>query len=442
MAEKKASKAALGELKKLAAAKKKGKPGERGGKAGETVVAAAPSAYGEFDRAALLRPPDANAAAKRLLQIGKLAKELGVRPAREVLTPVIAVPTDFVQVDLATRVYGWPIERITIIHGPSNEGKTLTALGLGLSFLRRGHLFLYVDAEFTTPQQWLQTLMAQHFDHPGFVAMRPRTYEETVDSVRKFVRGVAAAREAGSIPPDTTAFVVVDSIKRLVPEDFWARIRQHGAQGKAGSVDGYGGRGGMILAKMNADWLQELIPLLFHTKCGLCIIGRESDDQDADKWDKLAERDWRLTGGGALKFDSSLIVRCTRAGYVTEGAGEEEKKRVIGERHKLRIWKTKVGGKDGKYTDAFFHTSNGAVAPEGYDRARDIIELAKRFGTVTGDAWLTWVGGDSKWNGVNAAVRELSRNKEMLEKLEAEVRANFSSAIETEDAAAEEAVEE
>jgi hypothetical protein len=47
------------------------------------------------------------------------------KPAQEVLVPVRAVPTIFPSLDIVTRVGGWPIERFSLIHGPSNEGKAL-----------------------------------------------------------------------------------------------------------------------------------------------------------------------------------------------------------------------------------------------------------------------------------------------------------------------------
>src|SRR5690606_8630504 len=73
------------------------------------------------------------------------------RPAAEVLRHIESVPTIFPQYDAAVRVGGHPISRFTLIHGPSNEGKTVFTQGLGRSFLERGHFFALADAERTTP---------------------------------------------------------------------------------------------------------------------------------------------------------------------------------------------------------------------------------------------------------------------------------------------------
>ena len=76
----------------------------------------------------------------RLAQLTRAASAFkGFRPASEVLTVVRAVPTCFIQVDHATRVDGWPIERFTMGHGPSNHGKAGA-----------------IDSHVLTPRGWVQ----------------------------------------------------------------------------------------------------------------------------------------------------------------------------------------------------------------------------------------------------------------------------------------------
>lgn len=347
------------------------------------------------------------------------------KPAREVLTKVEAVPTIFPQFDRGTRVGGLPLARFTVVHGPSNNGKTVFTTGLGLSFLQRDHFFGLVDAENTTPIDWLEKLMGGYEDHPGFHAMRPSSYEETVDGVRSFLTQIGEAREKGEIPKETTGLVVVDSIRKLVPQNILAKILKAGAEGEKGSIDGMGGRAAQIKAALNAAWLDEVTMLLHQTNTSMIVIARETDDPNADANDKKWGNDWHITGGKALIFDSSLIIRITRQSWVKAGSGDDDKQ-TIGERHKARIWKTKVGQKDDKHTDCFFHTSNGKLVPEGYDRARDVLELAKKYEVVKAPkgAWLSW--NSNRWQGENAAVRKLTEEPAKLAELEAEVRARFS----------------
>lgn len=339
----------------------------------------------------------------------------GFKPATEVLTKVRVHPTIFPLYDRATKVGGHPIERIALVHGPSNHGKTAFVHGLGLSFLRAGNFYAYVDAEYTTPEEWLQMLMRGYQDHPGFVASRPDSYEQTVDAIRDFVNNVAAARNAGDLEPETTALIVVDSVRKLVPKNLMAKLLK-GAEKE--SIDGAGGRGAMIKAALNAQWLDELVPLLYHTKTSLVFIAREYE-QGVDL-SKLHEpgggSEYKVGGGKALIFESSLVARITRS-YVKEG--QNETARIVGERHRIDITKTKVSGKQHKVETGFFHTSNGVLVPAGFDRARDVIELALDAGVLEqAGSWLKCDQLNAKWQGVSKAVVELTSNEAMLDTLE------------------------
>jgi recombination protein RecA len=123
----------------------------------------------------------------------------------------------------------------------------------------------------------------------------------------------------------------------------------------------------------------------------------------------------KVGGGRALQFDSSLVCRVSRAAWVKQG------EQVIGERHKVEITKTKIGGKDGKTSICYFHTSNGKLIAEGFDRARDMIEAATGMGLIDrGRSGVVW--GEHKWRGIDAAVKELTGEPEQMAKLENEIR--------------------
>lgn len=305
-------------------------------------------------------------------------------------------------------------------------------IGLGLSFLERHHFFALVDAEYTTPEDWLVKMMDRYAKSPAFLALRPHTYEETVDAVRELLDGLLAARDAGEAHADTTALIVIDSLRKLVPEDILAKIKKHGAEGQSGSVDGMGGRAAQIKAAMNASWLDELTPKLYHCRAAMAVIARETEDPTATARDKQFGNDYKVTGGKSVIFDASLLVRVTRSEWVKEGTGDAA--RIVGERHRLTIRKTKVGSKEGKDVVCYFHTSNGVLIPEGFDRARDVLELARHYNLVSETGtWLSWAG--HRWQGVTAAVRKLNERPEALVDLEGQVRARFApdEALETEE---------
>jgi len=367
--------------------------------------------------------PKPNARLKGLAAVAK--RFAGWKPAREVLVKVQAVPTIFPSFDRGTRVGGMPLARFMTVHGPSNHGKSAFVIGLGASFLQRGHFFGLIDAENTTPIDWLEKLMRGQEDNPAFVAQRPTSYEETVDGVRKFLTNIGEAREAGEIDKDTTGLVVVDSIRKLVPQNILAKILKEGAEGEKGSVDGMGGRAAQIKAALNAAWLDEVTMLLQQTNTAMIAIARETRDPNADANSRKYGTDWKVTGGDALIFDASLVARITRKAWVKAKAGSDDAE-TIGERHQIRIWKTKIGGKDDKHTDCIFHTSNGHLVAEGFDRARDVLELAIEYDIVKAPAgaWLSWSG--QRWQGINLAVKKLTSCPDKLDELEREVRARFS----------------
>lgn len=352
------------------------------------------------------------------------ARSKSFRPARETLRRVRAVPTIFPDYDRKTRVGGHPVDRVTVVHGPSSHGKTVFTHGLGLSFLRRGHLYCPIDAEMTTPIDWVETLLGEHADNPAFLASRPKSYEQAVDDVRRVAEGVADARAKGKLPPETTCLFAVDSIRKLVPEDIQARIKKLGAEGEKGSVDGFSGAAGRMRAAMNAAWLDELVPLMYHTGCAILFVGREADDPNADARDRQFGNDWKLTGGRGLYFDSSLVVRISRDAYVWEGEGEAETKKVaIGERHRVEIHKTKVAAHQDKIDRAYFWTSNGLRAPEGFWRARDVLHVGKATGVVKAAG--SWLSFDRKrWQGEERFLAGASA--EVLDAIEAAARGKFA----------------
>ena len=347
---------------------------------------------------------------KKMMGLGAVAQRMkDWQPASEALTSVRSVETIFPQFNAATGIGGYPLQRVCIVHGPSTQGKTSFVHGIGMSFLQMQHYYGFIDAEFTTTDEWVTTLMKKLAKSPGFLAMRPKTYEQTVDAVREMVEGIAKAVSDGDLPSDTSAFLAVDSIRKLVPKRLREILEKEGADEskKSGGIDGMSGRAGQYKASLNAAWLDELGPLLYHTNTTMALIGREAQKQKENKYDV----DWKLTGGGALTFDSSLSIRMTRT-WVKKG--DEE----IGERIRGRIYKSKIAGKEGKVTDFFFHTSNGRFTPAGFDRPRDIFEMARQTGVVTQKGtWFTnELTGDS-WQGENAAILALSSEPTQVEEM-------------------------
>jgi RecA/RadA recombinase len=313
-------------------------------------------------------------------------------------------------------------DRLYVTNGYTLTHNTSYVLGLIRSFLEHDHFALLVDAERTTPQDWVDTMLGPVARHPCFFAKRPATYEETVELVRDFCNGIADAKEAGEVPADTSGIIVIDSLRKLVPANIFKKL----SSGKEDSIDGVGGRAAQMKAALNAAWLDELIPLLERTGTCVVAIARESEDPDADAHARKFGYAFKITGGKAIVYDASLVLRVELAGKVTEGT--DERKRVLGERHRITVRKTKVAGKDDKVTTAFFHTSNGHLkgVPEGFDRPRDVLAMAKQFGIVEiKGAWVKFE--NDKHNGENAFVKAMHADPELAKRVEAAVREQFKT---------------
>jgi RecA/RadA recombinase len=356
------------------------------------------------------------------------------RPARD-LAPPIVVPTRFVQFDYATRIGGYPCQRVVLVHGPSGHGKTVFEIGIADSFVELDHFAKLEDAERTTDGKWLRKLAGSNLDkklfgvQPLFLGNRPDTYEDMIADAREYANGLIALREEKVIPEGTCGFLGVDSMKKLVPKNFLDEVLEEGAKASDVKVQS---RLAQHQAAINALWLKEMVPLSDKANLGVLLIAREIENPNATQWEKDSGWDFKIGGGKDLVFDASLRIRVELGGLVTNGKKGKEFE-VYGERHKATIAKSKVEGKDKRVTEFYFHTSNGKLVPEGFDRARDVLELAKKLGVVK-------VGGSSYAHGAkrigvgeNAVVKKLTLDEpEWLAEIERETRAKFAAVPPTE----------
>ncbi len=308
---------------------------------------------------------------------------------------------------------------------------TVFILGLIKSFLMRDHFALFIDAERTTPRDWVETMLAPiAIDHPGFLYKRPETYEKTIADVRKFCIGIAEAKEAKKLPEDMSGLIVVDSIRKLVPASIMKQIEDENDKGADANPSR---RAAQIKAAMNANWLDELVPILERACIGMVVIAREMEDPDASVFSKKFGTNYKVQGGSALIYDASLRMRVERAAWVTkESSKEGTAPTIYGERHRVTIAKTKVGGKDDKASRCYFHTSNGLWLPEGFDSARDILELSTRFGLIEKSGAHYSYGNERLGQGEHNVVKALANgfghaDGTLLDVLERQCREKFAS---------------
>jgi recombination protein RecA len=366
------------------------------------------------------RASKADAKVKRK-ELDRISDEFKIfRPVRDVITTVRSVPTILCQLDHALGVGGFPFERFSIVHGPAAGGKTSLCLALIRSFLRGDHFAALIDAEYATPIDWVETAVGKDLVDSGrFFALRPESYEQTVEGVREFVTGIASLREKKQIRPETTAIVIVDSIKKLVPADFFEKIMKG-----EGGLDGAKNRGAQLKARMNGMWLDQLTPLLAKTQTAVVAIAREMEDPDADARARQWGRAYKVQGGSAIEYDSSVAMRAERASWVFEKSTPAPGDPAIGERIRVTVRRTKISGKEDRSAVAYFNTSMGTVEgiPEGFDIPRDLLEFGSAIGVVEqAGSWYSFEG-EKIGNGTLGAVKALHANPDRLRRLEIAVR--------------------
>lgn len=382
-------------------------------------------------------------AAKRFKALGAVSKRFrGWRPQAEVIREVEAVPTCMPAYDVHNRVGGHPISRIALMHGPSNEGKTLVELALLKSFLERGHFAAFADAERSTPAKWVNSLLGEVAQSPGFVALPVKTFEHARDAIRSLCETVADARAKRELPDDVTALVCVDSLRGLVPKAIFDELKKaqeaDAAEGKQRGgrfgkkpkgIDGYGGRAAQMKAALLSAWMDECVPLFADTRCALLLIGRETK-VEAESGFRVITEDWKeykVGGGVAPFFMASQVIRVTRE-YVRV-KDSEGKSQVVGERHDLAMYKVKVSGKEDVAQYAYVHTSNGVQAPEGFDRARDVGALSVQLEVVKPHgSWLVRADtGEAIAQGEEQLVKKLRADPALAAELERRCRGMVKS---------------
>lgn len=341
--------------------------------------------------------------------------------------PVPAAEATCISVDSADRLY--------VVEGYLVTHNTSYALGLIRSFLARGHFAGFADAERSTPQAYVRTMVGELSTHPAFSALPVGTYEQVRASVREYCEAIATARKKGRIPADTTGLIVVDSIRKLVPKALWDKLSKELAQvnkeepeakparqskfqkPKNVGVDGAGGRAGQIKAALNAAWVDEIIPLLADCEMAMLLIARETTEEGEGF---MAQEIVTVGGGAAINYDASLRLRVQRD-YVKEQLGGKYPE-MVGERIEVSVMKTKIHRKDEAVPRTYFHTSNGKLCPEGFDLARDCLELGLALGCVNVSGSYYAFGDDQLGNGKLNALRRLYAEPAMLLALERAVR--------------------
>lgn len=339
--------------------------------------------------------------------------------AAQKIRPVRAVPTIMYGFDWASGVGGWPVDRVSMIYGPSSAGKSLFVLALIRSFVDRKFLAALIDSERTTDLSLATAVIGRALDTIPNWRM-PAECQSLTDAQARADELFAMARKLAKSPTfggDFAALLVVDTITKLVTtKELGHALGGTDKQVSADVENMEKGHLGRYAAAQNGYWLNRLVPQADESHTGVLLVSQERSYTDA-----MGNQRQRHKGGDALFFDSSLVIRVFKGGGKYIKVGD----RVIGSEHEAQIVKSKFHAlEEGRCTKAPFFFSNGnGPTPKGIDVWRDMLVTCSRpdVGIITPSGSAYEYEG-RRWTSTNRAVAALYEDAGLFAEIDAEFR--------------------
>ncbi len=293
------------------------------------------------------------------------------------------IPTGALSLDIALGVGGIPRGRVTEIYGPESSGKTTVALHMIAEAQKLGGYAAFIDAEHALDPEYARRLGV---DVDNLLISQPDNGEQALEIADALVR-------SGAID-----IIVIDSVAALVPK---AEI-----EGDMG--DSHVG----LHARLMSQALRKLTGLIAKSKCATVFI-----NQIREKVGVMFGNPETTTGGRALKFYATVRIDIRRADVLKNGND------IIGSRTRAKVVKNKVAP---PFKSAEFDIMYG----EGISHEGCLVDLGTSLDLlVKSGAWYSYQGA-RLGQGREKVKEYLKNNKELAQKLEAEIRAKTVSVSE------------
>jgi len=287
------------------------------------------------------------------------------------------IPSGSISLDIALGIGGFPRGRIIEIYGPESSGKTTLALHVIAEAQKIGGEAAFIDAEHALDPVYAQALGV---DIDSLLVSQPDTGEQALEIAEALIRSNAIE------------VLVIDSVAALVP-----RAEIEGEMG-----DAFVG----LHARLMSQALRKLAGVVSKSNTVAIFI-----NQLREKVGITYGNPEVTTGGRALKFYSS--VRCDVRRIETIKVGTE----AIGNRTKVRMVKNKMAP---PFREAEFDIMYG----EGISYLGELIDLGVILGHVQkSGAWFS-IDDIRLGQGRDNAKQYLKENPEVVEKLDAQIRAD------------------
>jgi recombination protein RecA len=297
--------------------------------------------------------------------------------SKEAIVPISVIPTGSISFDAALGVGGFPRGRVVEVFGPESSGKTTITLQVIAEAQKTGGMAAFVDAEHALDPAYAKKLGV---DVDNLLVSQPDYGEQALEITEALVRSNAID------------VLVVDSVAALVPK---------------AELDGEMG----LQARLMSQALRKLTGTVSKSRTCLIFI-----NQIREKIGVMFGNPETTTGGRALKFYSSVRVDIRRIAAIKEGDV------VTGSRTKVKVVKNKVAA---PFREAEFDILYG----EGISREGDLLDIAVNNNLLEkSGSWFSYKG-ERIGQGRENARQFLKDNKDVMAKLDTEVRKALGLAV-------------
>ena len=294
-----------------------------------------------------------------------------------IMSPVEAIPSGSLALDLALGVGGIPKGRITEIFGPEASGKTTLGQHIIAEAQKQGGTVAYIDVEHALDPAYAANCGVNVDD---LLISQPDTGEQALEITEALVR-------SGAID-----VVVVDSVAALVPK---AEI-----EGEMG--DFHVG----LQARLMSQALRKLAAAISKSRTVVIFI-----NQLREKVGIIFGNPEVTPGGRALKFYSSIRIDLRRVETIKQGT------EAIGCHIRARVVKNKVAPpfKSAEFDIMFDH----GISTEG-----NLIDLGVDLGLIKKTGAFFSYGDTRLGQGRENTKQYLSQNPELAQEIEQQIRAS------------------
>ena len=319
------------------------------------------------------------------LAIGQIEKRFGQGSIMKlgesaIISPIEAIPSGSLALDLALGAGGIPRGRITEIFGPESSGKTTLGQHVIAEAQKQGGIAAYIDVEHA-----LDPTYASHcgVNVEDMLISQPDTGEQALEITEALVR-------SGAVD-----IIVIDSVAALVPQ---AEI-----EGEMGDTHV------ALQARLMSQALRKLAATIGKTGTAVIFI-----NQLREKVGIVFGNPEVTPGGRALKFYSSVRIDLRRIETIKHG------NEAVGNHVRARVVKNKVAPpfRSAEFDIMFAH---------GISREGDLLDLSVELGLTSKSGAFFSYGDIRLGQGRENAKQYLSQHPELAEEIGQRIKASAIS---------------